>query len=116
MNLTGQMSDEELRRLHTITIETLVAWRDRLIEESGSNFPEKVTAFRKGMAVHGRFGQPCRVCQTPVQRIRYAAHEANYCPSGQTGGRLLADRSLSRLLKGDWPRSLEELERRKRQS
>jgi formamidopyrimidine-DNA glycosylase len=87
-----------------------------LIEESGSNFPEKVTAFRKGMAVHGRFGQPCPVCQTPVQRIRYAANEANYCPTCQTGGRLLADRSLSRLLKGDWPRSLEELERRKRQS
>jgi formamidopyrimidine-DNA glycosylase len=116
MKLTGQMSDEELRRLHAITVETLVAWRDRLIEESGSNFPEKVTAFRKGMAVHGRFGQPCPVCQTPVQRIRYAANEANYCPTCQTGGRLLADRSLSRLLKGDWPRSLEELERRKRQS
>jgi formamidopyrimidine-DNA glycosylase len=116
MKLTRQMSDEELRRLHAITVETLVAWRDRLIEESGSNFPEKVTAFREGMAVHGRLGQPCPVCQTPVQRIRYAANEANYCPSCQTGGRLLADRSLSRLLKGDWPRSLEELERRKRQS
>ena len=116
MKLTRQMSDEELRALQAITVETLIAWRDRLIEESGSNFPEKVTAFREGMAVHGRFGQPCRVCQTPVQRIRYAANEANYCPGCQTGGRLLADRSLSRLLKGDWPRSLEELERRKRQT
>ena len=113
MKLTAQMTDDELRELHRITVETLIAWRDRLIEESAAAFPEKVTAFREGMAVHGRFGQPCPVCQTPVQRIRYAANEANYCPTCQTGGRLLADRSLSRLLKGDWPRSLEELERRK---
>jgi formamidopyrimidine-DNA glycosylase len=113
MKLTTQMSDEELRQLHAITIETLTAWRDRLVDETGADFPEKVTAFRDGMAVHGRFGEPCPVCQTPVQRIRYAANEANYCPTCQTGGRLLADRSLSRLLRGDWPRSLEELERRK---
>lgn len=113
MKLTAQMTDDELRKLHRITVETLIAWRERLIEESATAFPEKVTAFREGMAVHGRFGQPCPVCQTPVQRIRYAANEANYCPTCQTGGRLLADRSLSRLLKGDWPRSLEELERRK---
>lgn len=113
MKLTAQMTDDELRKLHRITVETLIAWRERLIEESAAAFPEKVTAFREGMAVHGRFGQPCPVCQTPVQRIRYAANEANYCPTCQTGGRLLADRSLSRLLKGDWPRSLEELERRK---
>src|ERR687898_167348 len=84
---------------------TLNSWRDRLITETGAAFPEKVTAFREGMAVHGRYGKPCPVCQTPVQRIRYAANEANYCPTCQTGGRLLADPSLSRLLKGDWPRS-----------
>ena len=113
MKQTAQMTDEELRELHRLTVATLIAWRDRLIEDAGASFPEKVTAFREGMAVHGRFGQPCPVCQTPVQRIRYAANEANYCPTCQTGGRLLADRSLSRLLKGDWPRSLEELERRK---
>jgi formamidopyrimidine-DNA glycosylase len=116
MKLTTQMSDEELQQLRAITIETLTAWRDRLVGETGADFPEKVTAFRDGMAVHGRFGQPCPVCQTPVQRIRYAANEANYCPTCQTGGRLLADRSLSRLLRGDWPRSLEELERRKGRS
>jgi formamidopyrimidine-DNA glycosylase len=113
MKLTAQMTDEELRAVQQITVTTLIAWRDRLIEETGAGFPEKVTAFREGMAVHGRYGQPCPVCQTPIQRIRYAANEANYCPTCQTGGRLLADRSLSRLLKGDWPRSLEELERRK---
>ena len=113
MKQTAQMSDEELRQLHAITVDTLTRWRDHLIHESGTSFPEKVTAFREGMAVHGRFGRPCPVCGTPIQRIRYAANEANYCPTCQTGGRLLADRSLSRLLKGDWPRSLEELERRK---
>jgi formamidopyrimidine-DNA glycosylase len=89
-------------------------WRARLIDETGDAFPEKVTAFRAGMAVHGRFGKPCPVCGTTVQRIRYAANEANYCPTCQTGGKLLADRSLSRLLKNDWPRTLEELEKRMR--
>jgi formamidopyrimidine-DNA glycosylase len=83
----------------------------RLRKETGDDFPEKVTAFRKGMAVHGRFGQPCPDCGTAVQRIRYAENETNYCPRCQTGGKLLADRSLSRLLKDDWPRSIEELER-----
>ena len=81
-----------------------------IVDRTGDTFPEKVTAFREGMAVHGRYGKPCPVCCTPMQRIRYASNEANYCPACQTGGKLLADRSLSRLLKGDWPRSLEELE------
>jgi formamidopyrimidine-DNA glycosylase len=112
MRLTHQMSDAEFARLYEITVATLISWRDRLIADTGTSFPEKVTAFREGMAVHGRYGKPCPVCGTPVQRIRYAANEANYCPTCQTGGKLLADRSLSRLLKGDWPRSLEELERR----
>jgi formamidopyrimidine-DNA glycosylase len=114
MKQTAQMSDDELQRLHTATVDTLTLWRQRLIEEEGEGFPEKVTAFRKGMSVHGRYGKPCPVCGTPVQRIRYAANEANYCPTCQTGGKLLADRSLSRLLKDDWPRSLEELEKRMR--
>ena len=113
MKLTSQITDSEYEELHTIAVDSLKGWRDRLIAEAGDDFPEKVTAFRPGMAVHGRYGKPCPVCQTPVQRIRYAANEANYCPTCQTGGRLLADRSLSRLLKGDWPRTLEELERRK---
>jgi formamidopyrimidine-DNA glycosylase len=111
---TAQLSDDELRRLYEATVSTLSRWQSRLIEETGDAFPEKVTAFRPGMAVHGRFDKPCPVCGTPVQRIRYAANEANYCPTCQTGGKLLADRSLSRLLKDDWPRSIEELERRKR--
>jgi formamidopyrimidine-DNA glycosylase len=114
MKQTMQLSDAEIERLHTATIATLDSWRKRLIEETGDAFPEKVTAFREGMAVHGRYGKPCPVCGTPVQRIRYAANEANYCPTCQTGGKLLADRSLSRLLKDDWPRSLEELEKRMR--
>ena len=90
---------------------TLADWIDRLRAENGDGFPEKVTAFRPEMAVHGRFGQPCPVCGTPVQRILYADNETNYCPRCQTGGRLLADRSLSRLLRKDWPRTLDELER-----
>ena len=89
----------------------LIKWRDELIAETGDAFPEKVTAFRDGMAAHGRYGKPCPVCGTPIQRIRYASNEANYCPTCQTGGKLLADRALSRLLKEDWPRSLDELER-----
>ena len=93
----------------------LTRWRDALIAETGDAFPEKVTAFREGMAAHGRFGKPCRACGTPIQRIRYAANEANYCPTCQTGGKLLADRSLSRLLREDWPRSLDEMEQHMRE-
>jgi formamidopyrimidine-DNA glycosylase len=114
MRLTSQMNDTEIVALHGVIVDVLRSWRDRLQKDTGDGFPEKVTAFRDGMAVHGRYGKPCPVCGTPVQRIRYAANEANYCPTCQTGGRLLADRSLSRLLKEDWPRSLEELEQRKR--
>ena len=112
MKLTAQMTDAEIERLHGAVVDTLTIWRDRLIADAGAAFPEKVTAFREGMAVHGRYGKPCPVCDNPVQRIRYAANEANYCARCQTGGKLLADRSLSRLLKDDWPRSLEELEKR----
>lgn len=111
MQLTGRLTKEEIARLHAATISTLVAWRDRLIAETGQGFPEKVTAFREGMATHGRFGHPCPVCGTPIQRIRYASNEANYCPTCQTGGKLLADRAMSRLLKQDWPKSLDEMDR-----
>jgi formamidopyrimidine-DNA glycosylase len=110
---TQSLSDEEMSRLFEATRATLVEWTRKLQQEAGEGFPEKVTAFRPGMAVHGRYRQPCPVCGTPVQRIVYAANEANYCATCQTGGRLLADRSLSRLLKEDWPRTLEELERRR---
>lgn len=113
MRLTSSLSDHEIARLHEIAVSVLSAWRDRLVAEAGDAFPEKVTAFRPEMAAHGRYGKPCPVCGTPIQRIRYASNEANYCPTCQTGGKLLADRSLSRLLKDDWPRTLEELERRK---
>ncbi|MEZ5287095.1 MAG: DNA-formamidopyrimidine glycosylase family protein [Vicinamibacterales bacterium] len=113
LQLTSRLSDEEVARLHEATTRVLTDWRDRLIAECGDGFPEKVTAFREGMAAHGRFGHPCPRCGTPIQRIAYASNEANYCPSCQTGGRLLADRGLSRLLREDWPRSLDELERRK---
>jgi formamidopyrimidine-DNA glycosylase len=113
MLLTGRLSPEQIESLHAHTIGVLTKWRDDLIAETGDRFPEKVTAFRDGMAAHGRYGQPCPVCGTPIQRIQYAANEANYCPTCQTGGKLLADRGLSRLLKDDWPKSLEELERRK---
>ena len=116
MKLTAQMTDEEIARVHAATLATMEHWRARLIEEAGDDFPEKVTAFRDAMAVHGRYNKPCPVCGTAVQRIRYADNEANYCPTCQTGGKLLADRSLSRLLKNDWPRSLEELEKRKKRS
>src|SRR4030095_16532637 len=94
---------------------TLIDWTGRLRDDVGDGFPEKVTAFREGMAVHGRYGKPCPDCGAPVQRVVYAANEANYCAQCQTGGRLLADRSLSRLLREDWPRTLDELERRRRQ-
>jgi formamidopyrimidine-DNA glycosylase len=111
---TGSLSDDELLRLYEATRTTLTRWITMLQEEAGDGFPEKVTAFREGMAVHGRYGLPCPDCGRPVQRIVYAANEANYCPHCQTGGRLLADRALSRLLRDDWPRTLEELERRRR--
>jgi len=111
MLLTSKLTSEQIESLHAHTIGILTKWRDDLIAESGEKFPEKVTAFRDGMAAHGRFGKPCPVCGTPIQRIQYASNEANYCPTCQTGGKLLADRGLSRLLKGDWPKSLEELER-----
>jgi len=108
--LTRKLTDAEVERLCRATRETLAGWIARLRQETGDGFPEGVTAFRPGMAVHGRFRQPCPVCGAPVQRIRYADNETNYCARCQTGGRLLADRALSRLLKGDWPRSLEELD------
>lgn len=111
---TRTLSDDEVRRLYEATRVTLAQWVARLQKETGDAFPEKVTAFREGMAVHGRYNQPCPECGTPVQRVVYAANEANYCPTCQTGGRLLADRSLSRLMKEDWPRTLEELEKKKR--
>jgi formamidopyrimidine-DNA glycosylase len=108
--LTQKISREEIERLHRATQETLTHWIEFLRRETGDGFPENVTAFRPQMAVHGKFGQPCPVCGTKVQRIRYADNETNYCPRCQTGGKLLADRSLSLLLKKDWPKSLEELE------
>jgi len=111
--LTQKLTDEETRRLFTATRETLIDWTQRLRAEVGDGFPDKVTAFHPGMAVHGRHGKPCPDCGSPVQRIVYAANETNYCARCQTGGRLLADRALSRLLKKDWPRSLEELEERR---
>ena len=107
---TGKLSDEEVDRLYHATRETLEHWITKLREEEGEKFPEKVTAFRGGMAVHGRYKLPCPVCGTPVQRIRYAENETNYCARCQTGGRLLADRAMSRLLKEDWPRSIDEVE------
>jgi formamidopyrimidine-DNA glycosylase len=108
LRLTSQLADDEIERLWRATRETLTHWIERLRAETGNEFPEKVTAFRAGMAVHGRYRQPCPVCGSPVQRIRYAENEVNYCATCQTGGRVLADRSLSRLLRQDWPRSLEE--------
>jgi formamidopyrimidine-DNA glycosylase len=107
---TQKLSDEEIRRLYTATIATMSEWIGRLRKETAGGFPEKVTAFREEMAVHGKFGKPCPVCGTKVQRIVYAENEANYCPRCQTGGTILSDRSLARLLKADWPRTIEELE------
>lgn len=109
VQMTTSLSDEEITRLYDATRATLLDWTQRLRDEAGANFPEKVTAFRKGMAVHGRFNQPCPVCGTPVQRIVYAENETNYCARCQTGGRLLADRALSRLLHSDWPKSIDDL-------
>jgi formamidopyrimidine-DNA glycosylase len=106
---TRSLSDDEATRLHEATLATLRIWIDRLRREAADGFPEKVTAFRDAMAVHGRFRQPCPVCGSPVQRIVYAENECNYCATCQTGGRLLADRSLSRLLKDDWPKSIDDL-------
>jgi formamidopyrimidine-DNA glycosylase len=111
---TGQLSTDEITKLRNATREVLEDWTERVRRETGASFPEKVTAFRPGMSVHGRYKQPCPVCGTQVQRIVYAENETNYCPSCQTDGKLLADRSLSRLLKSDWPRTLEELEERRR--
>ncbi len=111
--LTSRLTDAEAARLFDAVKETLLDWTDRLRRETGETFPENVTAFRADMAVHGKFGQPCPRCGTSVQRIVYASNETNYCPACQTGGRLLADRSLSRLLHSDWPKSLEEMEERK---
>jgi formamidopyrimidine-DNA glycosylase len=108
--LTFSLSDDDVERLFAETKATLKDWTQRLRTEANGRFPEKVTAFREGMAVHGRYGKPCPVCGSPVQRIRYADNETNYCARCQTGGRLLADRSLSRLLKKSWPRSIDELE------
>jgi formamidopyrimidine-DNA glycosylase len=108
--LTRRLDDSAVAVLHAAMQAVLLEWIGRLRQEVGSGFPEEVTAFREGMAVHGRFRKPCPVCATPVQRVRYADNETNYCPTCQTGGRLLADRGLSRLLREDWPRSLEEME------
>jgi formamidopyrimidine-DNA glycosylase len=108
--LTSKMNREQVVQLHGATIAVLREWTERLRAEAGDGFPEEVTAFRDGMAVHGRYGQPCPVCASPVQRIRYATNETNYCARCQTGGRLLADRALSRLLKQDWPRSIDDVE------
>ncbi|HEX5436947.1 MAG TPA: DNA-formamidopyrimidine glycosylase family protein [Gemmatimonadaceae bacterium] len=110
LQLTGRLTGEEVARLYQATRSTLREWTDRLRTRAGDGFPAKVTAFREGMAVHGRYGQPCPVCGAPVQRIRYAENETNYCARCQTDGRLLADRALSRLLREDWPRRIEELE------
>lgn len=112
LTLTGKMTDEQIGRLFQATRDTLNEWTERLRKEAGDGFPERVTAFREGMAVHGRFGKPCPVCGTAVQRIRYADNETNYCPRCQTEGKVLKDRSLSMLLKDDWPKSIEELEER----
>jgi len=109
LKLTRSLDDAEVVRLYEAVRGTLALWTDRLREQTGGGFPEKVTAFRDEMAVHGRYKQPCPVCGTPVQRIVYADNECNYCARCQTGGRLLADRSLSRLLKSDWPRSIDEV-------
>jgi formamidopyrimidine-DNA glycosylase len=109
--LTSRMSDAEIERLFAATRRQLQLWSERLRQQAGGEFPEKVTAFREDMAVHGRFRQPCPVCGTPVQRIRYADNETNYCARCQTGGRLLADRALSRLLKADWPKSVDAFDR-----
>jgi formamidopyrimidine-DNA glycosylase len=110
MTLTARLPEADARQLHAATVDVIREWIARLRDEAGDGFPEKVTAFRPEMAVHGRYGKPCPVCGTAVQRIRYADNETNYCPRCQTGGHVLADRALSRLLKDDWPRTIEQLE------
>ncbi len=114
LQMTSKLDRDETARLHAASREVLAEWAERLRREAGESFPRNVTAFRSEMAVHGKYNQPCPVCATPVQRIVYAENECDYCPTCQTQGRLLADRSLSRLLKGDWPRTLQELEEIKR--
>ena len=111
---TDHLTEEEVARLFEASRQTLTVWTERVREETGAGFPRKVTAFREGMAVHGRYREPCPVCGEPVQRIVYAENESNYCAQCQTGGRLLADRALSRLLRDDWPRNLDELEQLRR--
>ena len=108
LKLTGRMTEAEIARLNEAAQNTLRTWTNRLREETGDRFPEQVTAFHPAMAVHGRYGKPCPACSSPVQRIVYASNESNYCPTCQTGGKLLADRAMSRLLRSDWPRSLDE--------
>ncbi|HLX64616.1 MAG TPA: DNA-formamidopyrimidine glycosylase family protein [Planctomycetota bacterium] len=110
MKFTTSLSDEEIAALYDASRRVLTEWCARLIDQAGDEFPERLTAFRPEMAAHGKFGKPCPVCCTPIQRIVYAENEANYCPTCQTGAKLLADRALSRLMRGDWPRTLEELE------
>ncbi len=112
--MTSKLAPDEIARLYQATREILTEWIERLRTDAAGKFPEKVTAFREGMAVHGRYGQPCPRCGAKVQRIRYASNETNYCPVCQTGGKLLADRALSRLLREDWPRTLDELEELKK--
>lgn len=113
VRLTSQLSREEITRLHQVVVRSLRDWTERLQAEAGEGFPEKVTAFHPLMSAHGKYGKPCPVCATPIQRIVYSDREINYCPTCQTGGKLLADRGLSRLLKEDWPKTLEELEEMK---
>ncbi len=114
VQLTAKLDDEAIERLHVATKEVLREWLERLREQARDRFPEKVTAFRDEMAVHGKYKQPCPVCETLVQRIQFADSETNYCPRCQTGGKLLSDRSLARLMKSDWPKTIEELEERQR--
>lgn len=114
LHQTKHLDDAEWQRLFVATCATLAQWTDTLRAEAADAFPEKVTAFHNGMAVHGRYGKPCPVCGTAIQRIRYAENETNYCPRCQTGGKLLADRSLSRLLKDDWPRTIDALENQRK--
>lgn len=109
--LTARITDEEIGHLHRATQEVLEEWTNRLRQEAAGGFPVKVTAFREGMGAHGRYGQPCPFCASPIQRIKHAENETNYCPTCQTGGKLLADRALSSLLRKDWPKSLEEMEK-----
>jgi formamidopyrimidine-DNA glycosylase len=113
VKMTRSLDEDEVQRLFAATLDVMQEWIDRLRGEAKGGFPDKVTAFRKDMAVHGKYKEPCPVCGTPVQRIVHAENESNYCPTCQTGGRLLADRALSRLLKADWPRTIEELETRR---